>query len=111
MYYALRVIAKNGAMLMRKMSEALLVTPANVTGIVDRLEQKGLIRRTASQGDRRVTIVECHSKGESVAGEGGQEAGRIGSKVPQGFHSRRKKDSLLPSGEAQREMSRSASEE
>ncbi len=36
-------------MLMRKMSDAMLVTPANVTGIIDRLEEKKLVRRTPTR--------------------------------------------------------------
>lgn len=65
-YQALREIAKNGAMLMREISDAMLVTPANVTGIVDRLEEKGLITRKISQGDRRATIVELTPEGRAV---------------------------------------------
>jgi DNA-binding MarR family transcriptional regulator len=65
-YQALREIAKNGAMLMREISDAMLVTPANVTGIVDRLEEKGLITRKVSQGDRRATIVELTPEGRAV---------------------------------------------
>ena len=40
-FYALRVIAKNGAIPMKRISDEMRVTPANVTGIVDRLEKKG----------------------------------------------------------------------
>jgi DNA-binding MarR family transcriptional regulator len=65
-FYALRVIAKNGAIPMKRISDEMRVTPANVTGIVDRLEQKGLIRRMAREGDRRATIIELTPKGIAV---------------------------------------------
>jgi DNA-binding MarR family transcriptional regulator len=65
-YQALKVMAKNGAVVMRKISDDMLVTPANVTGIVDRLEQKGLIKRTARLGDRRATVIELTPGGLAV---------------------------------------------
>ncbi len=34
-------------------SRSLKVTPSNITGIVDRLEAKGLVRRKPKEGDRR----------------------------------------------------------
>ncbi len=65
-FYALRVIAKNGPMPMKGISDEMLVTPANVTGIVDRLESKGLIRRTAGPVDRRTNIIELTAEGRAV---------------------------------------------
>jgi DNA-binding MarR family transcriptional regulator len=63
---ALGLLVDNGPMLMRKMSDELLVTPANVTGIVDRLEEKKLVRRTRGKGDRRATIIEITAEGKSL---------------------------------------------
>jgi DNA-binding MarR family transcriptional regulator len=63
---ALRLLVNNGPMLMRKMSDAMLVTPSNVTGIVDRLEEKHLVRRTQGRGDRRATIIEITPEGKSL---------------------------------------------
>lgn len=34
-------------------SRSLKVTPSNITGIIDRLEAKGLVRRKPKEGDRR----------------------------------------------------------
>lgn len=65
-FLALDALASNGPMLMRKMSDAMLVTPANVTGIVDRLEEKSLVRRTPVTGDRRATIIEITPDGEAL---------------------------------------------
>jgi DNA-binding MarR family transcriptional regulator len=65
-FQALRALAKSGAMLMRDISDKMLVTPANVTGIIDRLEQKGFVGRRARQGDRRATIIELTPKGATV---------------------------------------------
>ena len=65
-FIALRVIAKNGSIPMKGISDAMFVTPANVTGIIDRLEQKGLIQRRARPGDRRTTIVELTHEGRAA---------------------------------------------
>lgn len=63
---ALGLLVDDGPMLMRKMSDAMLVTPANVTGIVDRLEEKQLVRRTSHKGDRRATFIEITAEGRTL---------------------------------------------
>jgi DNA-binding MarR family transcriptional regulator len=65
-FQALMLLVENGSMLMRKMSDEMLVTPANVTGIMDRLEEKSLVRRTAGKGDRRATIIEITPEGKAL---------------------------------------------
>jgi len=65
-FQALRCVAEKGATPMKGISDKLSVTPANITGIIDRLESKGLLRRSAQAGDRRATIVELTTKGTAV---------------------------------------------
>jgi DNA-binding MarR family transcriptional regulator len=51
----------------RKMSDlahALFCDNSNVTGIVDRLEERGLVRREAAEGDRRVKLLVLTEDGE-----------------------------------------------
>jgi len=53
----------------RKMSEladALFCDNSNVTGIVDRLEERGLLRREAAEGDRRVKLLVLTKEGERM---------------------------------------------
>jgi DNA-binding MarR family transcriptional regulator len=53
----------------RKMSElanALFCDNSNVTGIVDRLEERGLVRREAAAGDRRVKLLVLTKEGERM---------------------------------------------
>ena len=59
----LKAIDENGPSSLASMSRYLNVSPANMTGLVDRLEKKGLVRRTSKLGDRRVTIVELTGEG------------------------------------------------
>ena len=50
----------------RKLAAALGVTPSNVTGIVDRLVEQGLVARRQLSEDRRVLILEITNKGEAI---------------------------------------------
>jgi DNA-binding MarR family transcriptional regulator len=65
-FMALGLLVSSGSMLMRKMSKDMLVTPANVTGIVDRLEEKKLAKRASVKGDRRATVVEITAEGRAL---------------------------------------------
>ncbi len=63
---ALMCLAQKGPILMKEISEKMFVTRANVTGIIDRLESKGLVRRTAHHRDRRATMIELTPKGVAL---------------------------------------------
>ncbi|MFD1934165.1 MULTISPECIES: MarR family winged helix-turn-helix transcriptional regulator [Nonomuraea] len=54
---------------MRRMAELFQCDPSNVTGIVDRLERRGLVSREPSAADRRVKNVTLTEEGEGVAEE------------------------------------------
>jgi len=51
---------------MSELSSVLKVSNGNVTGIVDRLVQDGLVIRAAVEGDRRANRVRLTRKGESL---------------------------------------------
>ncbi len=65
-FQVLMLLVEKGPVLMRKLSDELFVTPANITGIVDRLEEKGLVTRTPGTGDRRATIIEISPAGKAL---------------------------------------------
>jgi len=48
---------------MGRLAEALACDASNVTGLVDRLEQRGLVRRRSSGEDRRVKVLELTPAG------------------------------------------------
>ena len=52
---------------MRKIACRLHCDPSNVTGISDRLEERGLVERQADPEDRRVKMLALTKKGERVA--------------------------------------------
>jgi DNA-binding MarR family transcriptional regulator len=65
-FHVLRIAAKSGGISIREISDEMLVTPANMTGIIDRLESRGLIRRGSREGDRRAKIIGLTPKGKAL---------------------------------------------
>ena len=65
-FQALRIVAKGGVVCMREISDEMFVTPANVTGIIDRLESRGLLMRSGRKSDRRTTNIELTPKGKAL---------------------------------------------
>jgi DNA-binding MarR family transcriptional regulator len=63
---SLFLIANKGSTNFRKLAEALGVTPSNVTGIVDRLEEQGLVSRTQNPEDRREMTLQATDKGKAL---------------------------------------------
>jgi DNA-binding MarR family transcriptional regulator len=54
---------------MRKIARKLRCEPSNVTGIVDRLEARGLVERGPDPGDRRVKLAAPTEKGRTTAAQ------------------------------------------
>ncbi|MFF6810777.1 MarR family winged helix-turn-helix transcriptional regulator [Streptomyces sp. NPDC012403] len=52
---------------MRKLAQRLKCEPSNVTGIVDRLESRGLVERRLDPADRRVKLAAATAEGRRVA--------------------------------------------
>jgi len=63
---ALRRVAAR-PMTMRELAVALLVDPPNLTGVVDDLEQAGLVERQDHPTDRRAKLVVATDAGAAVA--------------------------------------------
>jgi DNA-binding MarR family transcriptional regulator len=63
---SLFLIVNKGSTNFRKLAEALGVTPSNVTGIIDRLEEQELVSRTQNLEDRRETMLQATDKGKAL---------------------------------------------
>lgn len=59
-------IIENGKISSKKLADMLDVTPANITGIIDRLIEQGLVRRVESSQDRRVVFLEVTPAGKKL---------------------------------------------
>jgi len=65
---ALRQLRRHGAMSAGELARGVALSQATITGIVDRLEQHGLVTRSRSSEDRRRVVVELTAAGrEAVA--------------------------------------------
>jgi len=62
----LMLLRFNGPLTMSRLAELLDVSVASATGIVDRMEKKGVIERKRSDEDRRVVEVHVSDQGEQV---------------------------------------------
>src|SRR5689334_14149781 len=64
--HVLHLVEPGRPMPMGRLAETLACDASNITGLVDRLESRGLIRRQPSPGDRRVKILELTPAGSRL---------------------------------------------
>jgi len=63
-FNVLEVLSRRGPIPLKRISEELMVTGANITCVVDNLEKEDLVRRVHSKEDRRVINAELTDKGK-----------------------------------------------
>src|SRR5438105_755562 len=61
--HVLHLIEPDRPVPMGRIAEALACDASNVTGLIDRLESRGLVRRQPSAADRRVKVLELTPAG------------------------------------------------
>ncbi len=64
--HVLTTLETEGPLPMHRLADALDVSVASATGIVDRMEQRGLVERRRSTSDRRVVQVHVTDPGAEV---------------------------------------------
>lgn len=57
-------LGNTDGMTFRELGERTLITKGTLTGVVDRLEERGLVKRVAQTGDRRCTLVQLTDAGQ-----------------------------------------------
>ena len=65
----LGILRDHGSMSPSELGERLIVTRAAVTGLLDSLEQRGFVRRSANPTDRRSLVVQITPSGLTVLQE------------------------------------------
>jgi len=63
----LRTVIANGPLTATAISREIHVSPSTVVGILDRLEDKGLVRRERGREDRRIVFVSATDAGRELA--------------------------------------------
>ena len=61
----LEILLKTGPVPLKRISEEMMVTGANITCVVDNLEKEGFVRRIHSKEDRRVILAELTATGKT----------------------------------------------
>ncbi len=63
----LLALLDGGPMALSQVAKKIMVNSSTLTGIIDRLELKGLVTRTRTSLDRRVITIELTARGRSLA--------------------------------------------
>ena len=69
--YNILMLLRNGpkeGMQLHDLGEMLIVSRANITGLIDSLEERGWVRRLVDETDRRVRYAQITRHGRKVAG-------------------------------------------
>ena len=67
--HAVRVLDPDRPLAMSTLAQELVCDASNVTGIVDKLESRGLITRQGAEGDRRIKMLCVTDKGRKLRDE------------------------------------------
>ena len=67
--HILHMLERHGQMPMSRLAEVLDVSVSNATGLVDRMEERGLVARTRVPEDRRVVLVHVSPAGHAMLGD------------------------------------------
>ena len=64
--WAIKVLAESGPIMISDLARRMYLHPSTTIGILDRLEARGLVRRTRSTKDRRVVTAQLSRKGREA---------------------------------------------
>lgn len=68
-YHVMSMLERHGEMTMSRLAEMLDVSLSNTTGLVDRMEERGLVERLRSADDRRVVLARITPSGRQLLRE------------------------------------------
>jgi DNA-binding MarR family transcriptional regulator len=70
---------------MSELSQILSIDNSTITGLVDRLEKMGLVRRKASPNDRRTSHVHVNPEGIEEMNKAKRIVGKVNQEIKNGF--------------------------
>jgi len=65
--WALKTLFQNESLSLTGLSERMYLHPSTITGVIDRLEKKGYMKRNRDKVDRRVIYVQLTAEGKRLA--------------------------------------------
>jgi MarR family transcriptional regulator, organic hydroperoxide resistance regulator len=65
----IKILDQIGDLSLSSLSGRIKANNSTVTGIIDRMEREGLVRRERSQTDRRMVLIRLTDKGRALAGQ------------------------------------------
>jgi DNA-binding MarR family transcriptional regulator len=68
-FHVMSMLERHGEMTMSRLAEMLDVSFSNATGLVDRMEERGLVERVRVADDRRVVMVRITGRGRELLTE------------------------------------------
>ena len=68
-FHLLSMLERHGEMAMSKVADVLDVSLSNASGLIDRLEERGLVERIRVPDDRRIVLVRLTETGRKTLGE------------------------------------------
>ncbi len=63
----IKMLEQLGDLSLSSLSDRIRARNNTVTGIIDRMQREGLVRRERSQGDRRIVLIRLTDKGQKLA--------------------------------------------
>ncbi len=69
----LTILQERGSMQQRELQEYLGIQPGSMSELIGKLEQKGFLKRTSAEEDRRSRILTLTDQGREMAGPGQEE--------------------------------------
>lgn len=64
--WALKAISQTAGLTLGALSKKMYLHPSTISGVIDRLEVKGLVRRSRDSADRRVVTVDLTAAGKGL---------------------------------------------
>ena len=78
-------LQKNNGSSLTQISQGLMLENPTVTGLIDRLEKSGYVKRSDHPNDRRVYLVHLTEKGKKIANKALPIVKRLNEEVKKGY--------------------------
>ena len=78
-------LQKNDGLSLTQISQGLMLENPTITGLIDRLEKSGYVKRSDHPNDRRIYLVYMTKKGNKVAGRALPIVKKLNKQIKEGY--------------------------